>query len=305
MLSSGTGLLSIFAAKAGASRVYCCESSVALATIAERCIQDNGFADVVKVIKKHSTALEVGSGKDLDERVDVIVTELVDSGLLGEHIISTLRDARKRLLRSEGTIIPHAANVYCVPIESAQIAARQVVALPTTSNHSYPLARTSADIAWSKVGCYRRLCIDEHYSCETLSPPFEHKKLCHPIKVLQVPLDGKTDSRWWRGPPGKDRTTTASGAAGAVKEGMVDPEITSFTCTSAGAVDAIAYWFDMELLEPEAAAATTTTAAVAMPVDKSVAMTGDVVLEETSALEAKEEEKNKVKTTPTSFVNLT
>lgn len=49
-----------------------------LAEIATRCIRANGFAESVTVLAMHSRDLVVG--RDLPGRVDVIVTELVDSG---------------------------------------------------------------------------------------------------------------------------------------------------------------------------------------------------------------------------------
>lgn len=124
---SGTGLLSIFAAQAGAAAVYCCEMGIDLASMAELCTQRNGVNEIVHVIKKHSACLTVGPGPghDIPRRVDVIVTELVDSGLLGEHIVATLGDARKRLLEPGGTIIPHCATVTAVLVESPQLARRQ------------------------------------------------------------------------------------------------------------------------------------------------------------------------------------
>ena len=49
-----------------------------LAQIATRCIHANGYSDRVTVLPKHSKDLVVGV--DIPARVDVIVTELVDSG---------------------------------------------------------------------------------------------------------------------------------------------------------------------------------------------------------------------------------
>lgn len=49
-----------------------------LALIASRCLRLNGFSDRVTVLQKHSRDLVLGV--DIPERVDVIVTELVDSG---------------------------------------------------------------------------------------------------------------------------------------------------------------------------------------------------------------------------------
>lgn len=66
----------------------------------------NGVADRVTVIHKSSGALR--PGVDLPDRgVDIVVTELVDSGLLGERIIPVLADARARgLLARGGRVIP-------------------------------------------------------------------------------------------------------------------------------------------------------------------------------------------------------
>ena len=64
----GTGILSIFAARAGASRVYAVEAS-ALAAVADQMIRANGVDGVVTVL--HSTA----EALRLPEKVDVIVSE--------------------------------------------------------------------------------------------------------------------------------------------------------------------------------------------------------------------------------------
>lgn len=63
------------------------------------------------VINKSSAALE--PGVDLPAHgVDVIVTELVDSGLLGEHIIPVLADARARgLLAEGGRVVPEVGRM--------------------------------------------------------------------------------------------------------------------------------------------------------------------------------------------------
>lgn len=64
------------------------------------------MADRVTVFNKSSGELKLGV--DLpDNGVDIIVTELVDSGLLGERIIPALMDVRARgLLARGGRVIP-------------------------------------------------------------------------------------------------------------------------------------------------------------------------------------------------------
>lgn len=87
----------------------------------------NGVADRVTVIHKSSGGLQ--PGVDLPEGgVDVIVTELVDSGLLGEKIIPVLTDARARgLLAHGGRIVPEVC--LCLSFLSCveSVAARRVL----------------------------------------------------------------------------------------------------------------------------------------------------------------------------------
>ena len=64
-----------------------------------------GAQDGVVVINKASQDLLIG--EDLPAPVDIVVTELVDSGLLGEHILPVLCHARAALLRPGGRVIPH------------------------------------------------------------------------------------------------------------------------------------------------------------------------------------------------------
>jgi predicted O-methyltransferase YrrM len=108
-IGSGSGLLAMLAIRAGAARVTSCEVDPLLAAVARQVIQDNGFSDVITIVPALSTDLEVGRG--LAEPVDLIVTEIVDCGLIGEGLLPTLRHARQRLLKPGGRLVPRAARV--------------------------------------------------------------------------------------------------------------------------------------------------------------------------------------------------
>ena len=122
LTDQGTGLLSILAARAGAWHVYCCEMSEALCEVARECIRVNGCEEKVSVLNFHSSALRpshLSRGPP-----QVLVTELVDSGLFGEHIVSVLSDAR-RLLSPDAIVIPHSASLWAQLIESEEIRYRK------------------------------------------------------------------------------------------------------------------------------------------------------------------------------------
>lgn len=118
-IGTGSGLLSMMAARSGAAMVYTCESIADLADAAADVISENGYAEKIKVYNLKSTALEVG--KHIDEKVDVLVSEILDSGLLGEAVLPTLRHAHKNLIKPNATIIPKSADVKGVLIESDHI----------------------------------------------------------------------------------------------------------------------------------------------------------------------------------------
>jgi type II protein arginine methyltransferase len=62
-----------------------------------------------------STRLEVGI--DVEERFDIIISEVLDLRLLGEGIIPSMRHAVKMLLAPGGAILPSNLHVYAMPIE--------------------------------------------------------------------------------------------------------------------------------------------------------------------------------------------
>jgi tetratricopeptide (TPR) repeat protein len=106
-IGTGSGLLAMMAARAGARRVVTCEMDPAIADNAAEIIARNGFADRITVIARKSTELELA---DIGEAADVLVSETIASDLLGEGLLDTYTDAR-RLLKPNAAIIPARARV--------------------------------------------------------------------------------------------------------------------------------------------------------------------------------------------------
>lgn len=65
-IGCGTGLLSMQAARAGAEKVYGCEMFASWCEAAKENVKENGLEGVVKIINKHSSALQVKSGNQHD-----------------------------------------------------------------------------------------------------------------------------------------------------------------------------------------------------------------------------------------------
>lgn len=119
-IGTGSGLLSMMAARAGAQSVTACEMVPVIAAMARRIIADNGYGDSITVHTAASSALQVG--EHLDERADILVSEILSSDLLTERVIETFEDAHARLLNPGAIIIPRAASAMGCLVESAVLA---------------------------------------------------------------------------------------------------------------------------------------------------------------------------------------
>jgi Flp pilus assembly protein TadD len=107
-IGSGSGLLAMMAARAGASVVDSCETVAPIAETARRIVTANGLDGRVRVHAKHSGQLVVG--EDLADRAQVLVTETFASGVLSEAVLPTLEHARRHLLVPDAQIIPRGAQ---------------------------------------------------------------------------------------------------------------------------------------------------------------------------------------------------
>jgi predicted RNA methylase len=133
-VGTGTGLLAMLAARYGAKRVVSCEMVRPIAMLANQIVALNGFQDVVEIISKKSN--EVVVGNELPRKADVLVTETVDCGLIGEGIVPIIRHAREHLLVSNPSIVPGKAKIKFSLLESSTIHGLNHVTEASTFNVS-------------------------------------------------------------------------------------------------------------------------------------------------------------------------
>lgn len=98
-LGSGTGILSIFAAESGAKRIYAVENDKNICKTLEDNLNTSKYSDKIIVIKKDARIVK------LPEKVDVIICEMVSTGLIDELQIPVLNNALK-FLKKNGKVIP-------------------------------------------------------------------------------------------------------------------------------------------------------------------------------------------------------
>ncbi|THH29363.1 hypothetical protein EUX98_g4825 [Antrodiella citrinella] len=97
----GTGILSLFAARAGAKRVFAVDASD-IAEKAERIVKANNFEHVITVIRGKVEDIKLPDGIT---HVDVIISEWMGYALLYESMLDSVLSARDRFLKPEGGVM--------------------------------------------------------------------------------------------------------------------------------------------------------------------------------------------------------
>ena len=98
-IGTGAGIFAMLACRYGARRVYAVEPSEAIETARAAAVA-NGFANRIEFIQDVSTNI------DLPERADVIISDLRGVLPYFQNNITSVIDARERLLASHGVLIP-------------------------------------------------------------------------------------------------------------------------------------------------------------------------------------------------------
>ena len=117
-IGTGSGVLAIAAARAGARHVYAVEASD-IADVAERVFAANGVHEGVTLIRGWSREVE------LPEPADLLVAEVIGNEPFEEEILETTLDARRRLLKPSARLIPHMLELVARPLLIPEAEARQ------------------------------------------------------------------------------------------------------------------------------------------------------------------------------------
>ncbi len=119
-IGAGTGILSIFAARAGAKHVYAIENAE-IALFAQEIMKKNGLEDKITVLKGkvEEVVLPV-------EKVDIIISEWMGYFLLYESMLDCVLWARDKYLVEGGKMLPDRAQMYVAAIEDAEYKNRKI-----------------------------------------------------------------------------------------------------------------------------------------------------------------------------------
>ncbi|KAI4379449.1 hypothetical protein MLD38_005745 [Melastoma candidum] len=113
-VGTGSGILAIWSAQAGARKVYAVEATK-MSEHARALVKANNLQDVVEVIEASMEDVT------LPEKVDVIISEWMGYFLLRESMFDSVICARDRWLKPNGVMYPSHARMWMAPIRSALV----------------------------------------------------------------------------------------------------------------------------------------------------------------------------------------
>jgi SAM-dependent methyltransferase len=122
-VGTGTGILAVAAAQAGAARVYAIEAT-GISSVARGVFQANGLQDRIVLVEGWSTRVK------LPERADVLVSEIVGNDPFGESVLEYFADARRRLLQPRARVVPRRLRLYVTPVTVPPAARRAHTVTP-------------------------------------------------------------------------------------------------------------------------------------------------------------------------------
>jgi protein arginine N-methyltransferase 3 len=108
----GTGILSLFCAKAGAARVIAVDNSEII-NKARANIAMNGQSKVITCVRGKIEEIQLPDGI---EKVDIIVSEWMGYCLLYEAMLDSVLYARDRYLKPDGLMVPSHCTMHLAPL---------------------------------------------------------------------------------------------------------------------------------------------------------------------------------------------
>ncbi|XP_044911718.1 protein arginine N-methyltransferase 9 isoform X1 [Felis catus] len=229
-IGAGTGILSMFAKKAGAHSVYACELSKTMYELACDVVAANKMEAGIKLL--HMKSLDIEIPKHIPERVSLVVTETVDAGLFGEGIVESLIHAWEHLLlqpktRGEngncekyGKVIPASAVLYGMAVECAEIRRHHRVCTKDVAGICLPTNVKFQSPACSSVDTEETV---EPYTTEKMSRvPGGYLALTECFEIMTVDFNNLQEL--------KSLATKKSGKIGipVIKEGILDAIVVWF-----------------------------------------------------------------------------
>jgi len=221
-IGSGTGLLSLMAAKAGATSVVGCDIHEPLCDVARKAMAANGQTGRVSIVNRDVGLLQ--RGREVRPLgVNMVVADVFDGGLIGDGFLSLFEMAKRAVVQPGATVVPAAATVHCLGVEAVT---GSVQGVDLSGLDKYRWSSEYENINLRGEGGRSTDCVDGDLQYER-----QYKVLTRPARVTEHVFT----------------TTTSGSGSGAQK----DNSILKLEVIKPGIMNAVIFWFDLHLDDEE------------------------------------------------------
>ncbi|XP_035429667.2 protein arginine N-methyltransferase 9 [Spodoptera frugiperda] len=109
-LGTGTGLLTVYASECSPRITTACDGSKVMSDLATAITQENGCEHCI-IVNKLSTEMQL---HEAGGKRTLLLTEVFDAGLFGEHVLQSLIHAWENMLTDNARVIPSKAEFFII-----------------------------------------------------------------------------------------------------------------------------------------------------------------------------------------------
>ena len=243
-IGTGTGLLAMLVAKYGQKsapndnalvHVTAWEMSSSMTRLANRVLADNGFLQDSPKQPKSSIILKEGHTCSpnvvLDPKAMLCTCELLESGLLGEGWLPTMRDAWTRHLNVDAIVIPCRARIIAQVVDGGSVVANYRGPHDENSCMSFQTSSSNSGNkhSWVDGSCTVPMHLDALFEIRDQADPSGKavRKLCHPITVMEFDVTSL------------DKIPSSEGRC----------LCQNVLCTQTGIANGVVFWWELDLFE--------------------------------------------------------
>jgi SAM-dependent methyltransferase len=113
-VGTGTGILAMFAAQAGAKQVYAIDATE-ITDVASKLASMNGLSDRIQFLRGSAGELQ------LDTKIDLLISEWLGHAVFAEGMLHAVLDTRDHNLAPSGRMLPAKVRVLIAPLDSAML----------------------------------------------------------------------------------------------------------------------------------------------------------------------------------------
>ncbi|KAI3386944.1 hypothetical protein SNEBB_004290 [Seison nebaliae] len=126
-VGSGSGILSMFAAKSGATKVIGVEMAPSIGKVSESLIKKNNLNNKCQIVHgKLEDNLELIEKSIDGKKFDMIISEWMGYCLVFEGMLDSVLFARDRLMKENGIILPNKANIHVVLLDDEELYEKEI-----------------------------------------------------------------------------------------------------------------------------------------------------------------------------------